>query len=280
VSIIDNIKQNLAYRLLLFVLFIIICFGLEKLGFLDSSYTVVSSRSSPDDIITSVQDSYFQWEIQLKETKKGRFAVVETLTLPSPPSTWYAPKGSTISTDGLSCTTKKQQRLIYSSSFDGNWRIPTNYPEGLYKLDVTIDDKLSKSFYFQLSRTAALISQKEVEVFRGAPTVRYDMQHDNVKRETLSSDTSIDNICHIVKRGNNYYWKSRNNEMLVLLDSGPYSSAYYFVSLKGAGLIKVLDLSTPGLKEVQYMEQVSTLLTSITYFGEADYFFKSTTRNK
>ena len=259
-SIIDNIKQNLAYRLLLFVLFIIICFGLEKLGFLDSSYTVVSSRSSPDDIITSAQDSYFQWEIRLKESKKGRFSVVETLTLPSPPSTWYAPKGSTISTDGLSCT--------------------TNYPEGLYKLDVTIDDKLSKSFYFQLFRTAALISQKEVEVFRGAPTVRYYMQHDNVKRETLTSDTSIDNICHIVKRGNNYYWKSRNDEMLLLLDSGPYSSAYYFVSLKGAGLIKVLDLSTPGLKEVQYMEQVSTLLSSITYFGEADYFFKSTTRHE
>lgn len=68
--------------------------------------------------------------------------------------------------------------------------------------------------------------------------------------------------------------------MLVLLDSGPYSSAYYFVSLKGAGLIKVMDLSIPGLKEIQYMEQVSTLLTSITYFGEADYFFKSTTRHE
>ena len=279
-SIIDNIKQNLAYRLLLFVSCFVVFFGLEKLGFLDSSYTVVIARSTPDDITTLAPDSYFQWEIQLKEIKKGRFAVVETLTLPSPPRPWYAPEGSTISTDGLSCTTKRLQRLIYTSTFNGNWRIPASYPEGLYRLDVTIDDKLSKSFYFQLCRSADLISQKEVEVFKGTPTVRYDMQRDKVKKDALTAVTAVDNICHIVKRGNNYYWKSRNNEMLVLLDSGPYSSAYYFVSLKGAGLIKVLDLSTPGLKEVQYMEQVSTLLSSITYFGEADYFFKSTTRNE
>jgi hypothetical protein len=278
VSIIDNIKRNLVYRLLLFVSCFVVFFGLEKLGFLDSSYTVVIAKSTPDDITTLAPDSYFHWEIQLKEMKKGRFAVVETLTLPSPPRSWYAPEGSTVSTDGLSCTTKRLQRLIYTSTFNGNWRIPTSYPEGLYRLDVTIDDKLSKSFYFQLCRSADLISQKEVEVFRGTPTVRYDMQRDKVKKDALTANTAVDNICHIVKRGNYYYWKSRNDEMLLLLDSGPYSSAYYFVSLKGAGLIKVLDLSTSGFKEVQYMEQVSTLLASITYFGEADYFFKSTTR--
>jgi len=280
VSIIDNIKQNLTYRILVLVLFFIFFYGLERFGLFSSSYTVVIAKSTPDDITTLAPDSYFQWEIRLKETKKGRFAVIETLTLPSPPNTWYAPESSTISTDGLSCTIKRQQRLFYASTFNGNWRIPASYPEGLYKLDVTIDEKLSKSFYFQLIRTADLISQKEVEVFRGLPKVRYDMQRDSVKRASLTAETAIDNICHIVKKGNHYYWKSRNNEVLLLLDSGPYSSAYYFVSLKGAGLIKILDLSTSGLKEVQYMEQVSTLLSSITYFGEADYFFKSTTWNK
>ena len=279
-SIIDNIKQNLAYRLAVMVLFIIVCFGLEKLGFLDSSYTVVSSKSTPDDIITSAQDLYFQWEIGLKETKKGRFSIIETLTMPSPSTTWDAPEGSSISTDGLSCTTKRQQRLIYTSKFNGNWRIPSSYPEGLYKLDVSIDDKLFKHFYYQLRRTNGLIDGDEVEVFKGTPSIKYAIDRNEVNQETLSDNNAIENLCHIVKRGNYYFWKSRNNEMLLLLDSGPYSSAYYFVSLKGAGLVKILDLSTPGVKEVEYMEQVSTILTSITYFGEADYFFKSTTRNK
>lgn len=53
----------------------------------------------------------------------------------------------------------------------------------VYTIDVTINDKLSKSFYFQLYRSADLLSHKEVEVFRGTPTVRYDIQHDNVKRK-------------------------------------------------------------------------------------------------
>jgi len=280
VSIIDNIKQNLAYRFLFLVLFFVVCYGLESFGFLDSSYTVASSKSTPDEITTLASDSYFQWEIGLKETKKGKFSVVETLTMPSPPSTWDAPEGSSISTDGLSCTTKRQQRLIYTSKFNGNWRIPASYPEGLYKLDVTIDDKLSRSFYYQLSRTTDLVPRKELEVFKGTPTVKYGIQRDGVKKDSLAADTASDNICHIVKIGNDFYWKSRNYEKLVRLDQGPLSSAYYFVSLKGAGLIKVLDLSTPGVKEVEYMEQVSTLLTSVTYFGEADYFFKSTIRNE
>lgn len=142
-------------------MFFIVCYGLERFGFFGSSYTVVIAKSTPDDITTLAPDSYFQWEIQLKETKRGRFALVETLTLPSPPRTWYAPEGSTISTDGLSCTTKRQQRLIYTSTFNGNWRIPASYPEGLYRLDVTIDERLSKSFYFQLCRTADLTSQKK-----------------------------------------------------------------------------------------------------------------------
>jgi hypothetical protein len=189
------------------------------------------------------------------------------------------PEGATISANRLSCTTKKQQRLFYTSTFHGNWRIPSGYPEGLYKLDVSINDKVSKSFYYQLRRNDSSEFTKEVDVFKGTPKIRYGIQQDDVKKAKLTGNTAVENVCHIVRKGNDFYWKSRNYEKLLLLDHGAGSSAYYFVSIKGAGLIKILDLSTFELKEVEYLEQVSTLLTSITYFGDADYFFKSTTRN-
>jgi hypothetical protein len=277
-SILDNIKQNLVYRLFALAVIAGVFYLLTGSGILNQ-YTVIGTKCTPDDVAPLSPGSCVRWNIELKEKKKGRFLVVETLTLPSPPSTWDVPEGAIISADRLSCTTKKQQRLIYTSTFNGNWRIPSGYPEGLYKLDVTINDKVSKSFYYQLKRYDNFEFSKEVDVFKGTPTIRYGIEQDDVKKAKLTGNTSFENVCHIVRKGNDFYWKSRNYERLLLLDHGAGSSAYYFVSIKGAGLIKIIDLSTTGLKEVEYMEQVSTLLTSITYCGDADYFFKSTTRN-
>lgn len=277
-SILDNIKQNFVYRVFALAVIAGVFYVLTGSGILNQ-YTVIGAKCTPDDVAPLSPGSYIRWNIELKEKKKGRFLVVETLTLPSSPSTWDVPEGAAISADRLSCTTKKQQRLIYTSTFNGNWRIPSGYPEGLYKLDVTINDKVSKSFYYQLKRYDNFEFSKEVDVFKGTPTIRYGIEQDDVKKAKLTGNTAFENVCHIVRKGNDFYWKSRNYERLLLLDHGAGSSAYYFVSIKGAGLIKILDLSTTGLEEVEYMEQVSTLLTSITYFGDADYFFKSTTRN-
>jgi len=76
----------------------------------------------------------------------------------------------------------------------------------------------------------------------------------------------------IVKRGNSYYWASREMKPLIRTVSGAF---HYFTDPNGGGYIKVVDrrlLMEKKNPRYLYMEQLTLWMQTITYWGTADAF--------
>ena len=108
-----------------------------------------------------------------------------------------------------------------------------------------------------------------------APTVRVDSGEDSTQRNVLSEDEQGEFRLVITTRNGRYFWSSREGRELRHSGSGP---THYFIDPRGGGYVKVLDtaglpdfLSEPGPR-FRYMEHLTLLLGTITYWGSTNTF--------
>jgi len=118
------------------------------------------------------------------------------------------------------------------------------------------------------SRTVPAPADGEREVFLGLPTVKYEVSVDESQRTKLSSADSTKNAVRIVKIGDEYIWKTRENRKLIYSYAG-YGDFHYFIDSQGGGYVKVAR--TLGGK-VTFLEHVGLGMITITYFGSAQLF--------
>ena len=116
---------------------------------------------------------------------------------------------------------------------------------------------------------------REHVVLNALPTVRVDSGEGGTKRSVLAKSERTKSAVTIVRRGDQFFWASRENVELLHDGSG---AVHYFVAPQGSGYIKVLDtkdlpesMRRPGPR-FSYMEHVSMELVSITYWGATDEF--------
>ena len=121
-------------------------------------------------------------------------------------------------------------------------------------------------------------TQDEVIVFVGFPKVK--MVADGVKNgalEKVPEEKVIEFSCVITKRGDKYYWKSRDNHEVTKIRGGAYTtfqrldrSDYVRIadpSLKKSGVADLL-VRGEGLMAFDYVEHLVINLASVNYWGE------------
>jgi hypothetical protein len=108
----------------------------------------------------------------------------------------------------------------------------------------------------------------EREVFFGLPTVKYQVSVDQSERANINKADSVNNAVRIVKIGDEYIWKTRDNRKLVYSYAGQ-GDFHYLVDPKGGGYVKIAQ--APGGK-ITFLEHVQLGMVTITYYGTAQSF--------
>jgi hypothetical protein len=112
-------------------------------------------------------------------------------------------------------------------------------------------------------------------VFQAEPTVRVDAGEGAVSRRVLSAAERATSRVLIVRRGNKFFWVSREGRELTPLAVG---NLHIFVDPEGAGYVQVLDTYTSTAEaraaghRYRFMEHVTVGLSTTTYWGVADTF--------
>ena len=97
-------------------------------------------------------------------------------------------------------------------------------------------------------------------IMSGLP-IKKDMSDiEGTEQVELSKEEQWNYRCEIVKKGNKYYWASRENKELIFSRSGDY---YNFVEPNAAGYIRVVETENGVL----YMEHLTLGMKNITYWG-------------
>ncbi|MDZ7962212.1 MAG: hypothetical protein RMY34_30805 [Aulosira sp. DedQUE10] len=96
------------------------------------------------------QGNKYGWQIQLKNYK-GAVTWREILRLPKRPETWGVDTGQdlSISPDGKEAVTKRTQ-MTTDGMIKNFWTIAPGDPDGKYKIQVYIDDRLIGAFEFEI----------------------------------------------------------------------------------------------------------------------------------
>ena len=110
-----------------------------------------------------------------------------------------------------------------------------------------------------------------VLVLDGTPMTRVSASIEGDNRATLSEAERAEYRVVIVKRGDRFFWASRDNKELGHTVSGDF---HIFYALDGSGYVKVTYLQShvgakPGRPSVIYMESLHQLLNTVTYWGGA-----------
>lgn len=108
----------------------------------------------------------------------------------------------------------------------------------------------------------------EREVFFGLPTTKYEVSVDDSQRNKLTSDDSTKNAVRIVKIGDDYIWKTRENRKLIYSYAG-YGDFHYFIDPMSNGYVKIARTPTG---KVMFLEHIGLGMVTITYFGSAQSF--------
>jgi|TARA_B100001964_G_scaffold115407_1_gene128616 hypothetical protein len=119
-------------------------------------------------------------------------------------------------------------------------------------------------------------TQQEAIIFLGQPT--HKVSEGGIERtpEKLSKEKASQFLCVIVKKGDKYYWKSRENKELVKMDSGAFT---YFIA-PTSGYVKFIkpalksaaSLMSPTEAKFGYIEHLSIGLRSVNYWGDCNYY--------
>lgn len=75
-------------------------------------------------------------------------------------------------------------------------------------------------------------------MLRAEPDIRLAATRDSATRRVLSASERQQNAVLIVKRGDEYFWASREDRPLVHVLSGVF---HLFIEPSGGGYVKVLD---------------------------------------
>jgi hypothetical protein len=129
-------------------------------------------------------------------------------------------------------------------------------------------------FFYVLLVSPAL---SQPVVLDAKPTTKVESHASSTTRSVLSKADQDEYRVRIAKKGNQYIWVSRENRELVH-QSTAVGTVHYFIDPRGGGYIKVFDtfslpksIRTPGPR-YEYMEHLSLLLGTITYWGATDLF--------
>jgi hypothetical protein len=123
-----------------------------------------------------------------------------------------------------------------------------------------------------LSPLVSLASSEEVEIFRGTPEVKCETSKESATKEKIKGDKQKALQVVITRKGDEFFWKTRESRNLVF--SRPAGSdVCYFTDPTGGGSIKVIMPSAATSKDIEYIEQISLLGSSVQYFGKGNYLF-------
>jgi hypothetical protein len=111
-------------------------------------------------------------------------------------------------------------------------------------------------------------------IFKGIPNLKISEGGINRVVEELKSNEAVSAECVIVKIGDKYLWKTRNNVQMERIQSGAFVT---FIAISGAGYVRIIP---PDLKEAvslmdetekkyDYVEHLLIGLKSVTYYGES-----------
>ncbi|MBD2388689.1 hypothetical protein [Cylindrospermum sp. FACHB-282] len=92
----------------------------------------------------------YGWRIQL-QNYRGEVKWREVLRLPKPPETWGTQDSEdfSISSDGTTAVSKRTQTAV-NGVIENFWTIAPGDPVGQHKIEVYIDDRLIKTFEFEI----------------------------------------------------------------------------------------------------------------------------------
>lgn len=108
-------------------------------------------------------------------------------------------------------------------------------------------------------------SQQEIVVLNGTPLNQCSSSIEGSQNIQLNEGQQAESRLLITKKGDKYFWSTRQNRELTKHQSGIYT---IFLEKNGAGYIKVLK----NEDKVLYMEHMGIGLQTITYWGAADSF--------
>jgi hypothetical protein len=112
-------------------------------------------------------------------------------------------------------------------------------------------------------------------VLSAKPSTKVESGPDASQRSVMSVLQADQFAVAIVKRGDRYFWASRESRELFHTVSGAY---HLFIDPKSGGYVKVEDQSAlpaalrGGGPAIQYVEQLALGLVTVTYWGSADLF--------
>ncbi len=107
-------------------------------------------------------------------------------------------------------------------------------------------------------------AQLEVVVLKGTPIVQNKSSVEESGNFQLSESQQAESRLIITRKGQKYYWTSRQDRELARHESGIYT---IFLETKGAGYVKAMK----SADKVLYMEHMGLGLETITYWGVANY---------
>ncbi len=110
-------------------------------------------------------------------------------------------------------------------------------------------------------------------VFVGHPLVRTINDEGDAKTKKLDEKEAQEYLCLITRKGDRYFWASRDNTELRRHNVGAFE---VFVATNGGGYVKIfkgVDIdglpNTNRLGIVNYLEHFPALLVTFTYWGRS-----------
>ncbi len=116
--------------------------------------------------------------------------------------------------------------------------------------------------------------ENEEIVFSGTPVIKISEGGTSRVVEDLKSEKVLETECTITKIGDKYFWKTRNNVELFLVQSGAFVT---FVATNGSGYVRIIpsnlkeaaSLMDETEKKYDYVEHMLIGLRSVTYYGKS-----------
>ncbi len=114
--------------------------------------------------------------------------------------------------------------------------------------------------------------QSAKTVFAGRPIVKVSEGGIERLADEVSSKDAVNLECVISRIGEEYYWASRRNTPMVLVDSGAFLT---YNAVNGSGYVRIVKpeskTAASSMSETErrydYVEHVLIGLRSVTYFG-------------
>jgi hypothetical protein len=126
-------------------------------------------------------------------------------------------------------------------------------------------------FVFLFSFLARAESEEKI-VFSGLPIIK--ISEGGVERvpEKITDSEALSLKCTIIKIDDKYYWTTRENTPMVLIESGAYMT---YLAVNGVGYVRVVSpefknltsLTSQTEKKFDYVEHLLQGLRSVTYYG-------------